>query len=372
MIHLDAKNGSKSLAPLLSVINRNTVLPVLECFAVKRTIDGVEFSSTDLETVVKTTINGQTHSGIYSFCVPAKKLSHLLKSSLSESISLSLAKNEESINIVMDGCRVTIPTQAIKNYPVEPLVDRSRKVTLNWREMSGALKRAMAFVSHDDLRPGMTGVCLSDRNGVIEIAATDGFMLFWQKLTLTPGNLKGIHKIMSAKACRCAIQLMAGEEEVEFSYDDNVWSLKAGGKEIISRFIDARYPDIHMVIPQKSTVEFCVDRKKLKAFLTLAIPFTDVDNKIRLKIYGDKIMVDRPMDKFDAYSVGYTIPITHMPKSESKNPDYSIWVNAKFLNKIISLDNDGAVLIKHNGDGEKPIVIDEKYLIMPIMVTERQ
>lgn len=138
------------------------------------------------------------------------------------------------------------------------------------------LKIASRFVGNDELRPVMSGVCITDKR----IAATDAQWLFKQD---TASELpEGIEIIIPKRVVELLNEGVSYSLSMWKTGETNVrvYYTLTDGDEIISfRPIEGKYPNIEVVIPTENPLTLAVDTKTFKEALEAALPSANHSTK---------------------------------------------------------------------------------------------
>ncbi len=230
-----AKAQKKLLVTAIKkTVSVNTVIAILE--DVLFTPDAAIVS--DLETYVKIPwkLPGVPETGV---CVPARMFIDILDMG-----DINECNVDQNFGIeFIDGKRRTkIMGENPDHYPKYPEGDFEEAGTLSKEDIE-RVKIALGYVSNDDLRPAMTGVLFGE-----ELCATDAHRLYHHKL--------GFKKefIVPKRTINILLSLDGDQWQVTYKETEKVKEVKflrADGVEVISRVIDARFPDWKVVVPDK-------------------------------------------------------------------------------------------------------------------------
>jgi DNA polymerase-3 subunit beta len=360
---LSTKESKKTFAPLLSVINKSSVLPILGSVYVCDGIGNkVSFTATDLENIVSIetgAIESATDSH-FCTCIEAQTIKHFLNNSLEDEIFFDGVPT--GINISSGGFKLNEETYNPDQYPKSPVLSNEKEITLSFAKLKQLATFALKFVSSDDLRPAMTGVNICDREGILFIVATDAHRMYFKEICPTPKNLFGISAVIPAKFFRI-MNMMNSAEDIKLSFCDGHIKFSKNREFIISRLIDANYPKWWDVLARYD-FKFFVIRKQLISFLKMAIAFCN-KSTYQIVVRVGKSSISISGADFDQ-SFEYSLPLYN----PSENFDeFSFAVNMKMLKEMVELDSkEHYVKIEHSKQMTKSIIIDDCMLLMPLMI----
>jgi DNA polymerase-3 subunit beta len=360
---IDVKRKKLLFRSLLSVINSSTVLPILEDVLIKRENGVISFSATDLENVVSFS---EEDSGVpFSVCVGAKSVYRIIQNSMSECVAIRV-QDKSKLSLQSGGFKLRLLADPVDQYPRFPVQeDVAKTLKLNVKGFIPYIEKALRFCSNDDLRPAMTGVCITDYKDQLHVVATDAHRLYWQPLCKTPKEFKACSFIIPQKGARLLVEMFITEIDIQLEFVSyHIWA-KTEGKLLISRLIDARYPDFHIVMPEEHPLTFYLKRKELSSLLRICDPFTNQStHQVRLSVSQDKIELSGGDDDF-AIDFEYSIPLYN---ASIGFESFEFALDARFWLESIRVVVDDNIKITHSMNPHRPIVVDDCVLIMPLML----
>lgn len=364
-ILLNVYSVKKLLASLFGVINHSTVLHILEDVKIETKGDQVSFTTSDLENVLTITTSQLHKEGSSAFCLKASVLKQFLNNALSETLSLNVSKLKDRVAVQNGEFSLSWPIENIDDYPKIPVIDGARIFNIDVKELRSRFMCAIKFASNDDLRPAMTGVCLTDYNNELYVVATDAHRLYFDGIMKTPLDVKYLNIILPKKGVITFLQSFA-KGMVEVAISKTHIQFKQENKCLISRLIDARYPDWPQILPNNE-LEFSMQRKNLLAFLRMAVPFVNRStNTIILVVNTMGITVSGGDIDFST-EFNYKMPIYNC---NLEFAPFRFGVNLKFLMQIAEISNDEYCKFSHAGLPFKSMIIDNHCLLMPLMLND--
>lgn len=359
---LSASSVKKKLSPIFSIINYSTVLPILEDVLVTNK-GKLSFTTTDLENELTMQIEPLHQEGDISFCLDGKAFKQLLNNSLSD--TLSFRPEGHKIKIKDGDFSLSWPLERVDEYPKCRVVQSNVITTIDLKDILHHFNNALKFSSDNDLRPALTGVSMLDWNDSIYIVATDAHRLYFGEVMKTPMNLKGVNLIIPKKGVIIILQAFSkGPANIRF--DANNIEFLQGDTRLVSRLIDAKYPEWQNVIPDND-IEFFMNRKQLLSFLKMAYLFVNCStNKVLLSIDNNGITATGGDLDWDT-EFNYKMPIYNCNK---KFKAFKFGVNLRFLMTTVSISKDEYCKFTHSGLPTKAMIIDGCCILMPLMLNE--
>jgi hypothetical protein len=193
---------------------------------------------------------------------------------------------EDGIYEILGESLRKVPNTPLDDYPRTPKNVNIKLAEINRQELVYILDLADNFVSSDELRPIMTGVSLSYKEGQMVIASTDANKLLRYELSsfhaekdfslILPVNYFDFLRFFDCDN----ITIYSSEnsdEKVLFDCDS---------RKIYFRNIDGRYPAIDSVIPSETNNQIVISKKVLSEMLATKTP-KDKDYQIEHCFYED-------------------------------------------------------------------------------------
>jgi len=358
-IELNAKKLRVAIGNLCQVVNASTVLPILESILVTVRDKKITFMASDLESVIEYSEDSAC-TGSVEFCIGAKDFLFFLKNSIDDNCTIDVT--EKIIKLSCGDFVVKFANnESPLNMPKVPVIDGDSKLNVKYDVLASKMLPAVRFVSKDYLRPAMTGVYFYKKDKQLKIAATDAHSLYYEDVIPFEKNIDSF--ILPHKSSLLFLSNFKGHD-VSIFQDGNHIKFKNENVILTCRKIDSKYPEINAVI-SKYDLNFYVKRKQFISFLKLAIQYTNKStNQIEFKVVKDKIMANGGDTDF-GFGFEYNLPIY--------NPSvpidvFSFAFNLKFVLKCLDLSKDEYVKINHSATATKSFTIDDRFLLMPLMM----
>lgn len=220
-----------------------------------------------------------------------------------------------------------------------------------------SLKKAVKFVSTDDLRPAMTHVLVEIREGKMQVVATDAHRLYLSQVFEVSGPKGNYEYLLPAKL----LSRLPKATKEEFT----LYELKDGTAALFGLempLLDARFPDYRVVMP---TYEHGVtfDRVTMIGKVKQTLPYANKSTgQVTLHINGQ---ID-----FGAQDVDFSFQSENKMAYKTKSmDDLTIAFNGKFLIAALSVFNTEDITLQAVTATKAGIITDgtETVLIMPLM-----
>jgi len=178
---------------------------------------------------------------------------------------------DEVIKLTVDGVKLkikagkytsTINGALADEFPELPELDEKKMVVYKMAadEFKLGLSEVILGASNDTTRPGLTGVYFNTSDGVLYIAATDGYRLIDKKFI---GKVESeVKAIVPTGALQEVLRSLSDDiDEIEMIFEENQVRFRLGEVEITSNLIDGLFPDYRKLMPEKIESEVILDKK---------------------------------------------------------------------------------------------------------------
>jgi len=161
------------------------------------------------------------------------------------------------------------------------------------------------------------------------------------------------------------------EDAVRVSYNNKNIFFKSGETLVISRLIDAKYPDYNAVIPANNDRLLTLNRRDFQNSLKRIVIYSNkTTNQVILNLVEDSLTIS-------AQDLDFSNEATEQVSCSYKNEPMTIGFNAKFLVEMLgvietdeillelSAPNKAGILLPAEQDGESQLMM----LVMPVMMS---
>jgi DNA polymerase-3 subunit beta len=359
-LQVTQENLAKALNNVARIaISSKNPLPILNNILLKTIDNRLSISATNLEIAITEKIGSKVHTN-GAITVPARLMQEYVSSLPSGVLDLEL--EEHKLHISTDQYRSTINGIIADEFPVVPEIDKGVAWTLPVKECRG-LAQVVFAASTDETRPVLTGVLLQSQKGTLYAAATDSYRLAEKKLIKTAQE---ISLLVPAAALQELLRILPdGLEEVEVIADAQQVLFRAGDLELVSRLIDATYPDYRKLIPTKFTTTATVDRDE---FITI----TKVSSLFARESAGSiTLKVDESTKQISITSIASQLGENTSNAMAVVKGSGEVTLNSRYLLDVLNVLSAKDVTFSFNGKLEPCVLTDSEsqdrtYLVMPL------
>ena len=222
------------------------------------------------------------------------------------------------------------------------------------------IKKALAFVSHDDLSPAMTCVCLDFSDGWVNCVSTDAHRLYLSPKFKT--DFQGEKQILLADLKAAEIKASKDIECITLveTFEGNKGQING----VKFNILDARYPDYKAVIPQDYENTMLIDSQTLQNSIKSVYSLSNKStSQVNISI-GENL-------KFQCQDVDFCFEgETECNYLHNTIPDMQIGFNARFLLECLRELKSTVLAIELSTPTKAALIKNEKetILLMPLML----
>lgn len=360
----------KHLQQVSGIISSNTVLPILEDFLFEIGVNQLTIVATDLETVMKVTMDIESKE-TGRVCIPAKILVDSLKNIPEQPLSFYVDENF-AVEITSDNGKYKVMGESADNFPKDPQIDAVTTFQMPSHVLVKAINKCQFATSNDDLRPAMTGIYFDLTTQGINTVATDAHRLV--KYSRTDISCpEDTHFIIPKKPLNLLRNVLpANDDMLEISYNEKHVFIKHDANEMICRLIDARFPDYRVVIPVDNPYELQVVKADFQNALKRVVVFSNKSTtQVTLTISGSELQIN-------GQDVDFNSEGNERMACQYNGEDMQISFNGRLLIEMLGALETQEVILELSTPSRAGILkpsesIDEEQLIMlvmPLMITQ--
>jgi DNA polymerase III subunit beta len=347
-----------------AVSNRGGTLTALTGIRAELTGDRLSLTGTDLELTiaVEIDVNGEADGVVV---LPAKLTLEIVRSL--EAGAVQVTVGDEEAEIVAGSATFTVLLLAPEGFPQQKGAE-AEPVSVPTAELARAVRQVVRAASRDETRSvALTGVLLAAEADGLRLVATDSYRLALRDLpglSLLSGETQ---VIVPARALSELVRVLGDADDVEVRLDANTASFTVGRVNVITRLIEAEYPNYRGLIPSNQPNHLTVGRDTLlEAVRRVGLMVQSTPTPIRLNTSGEQLELlaitpDRGEAR-EALSAKY------------EGEELTVAFNPEYLLDGIEATSGDEISIE-TVDGLKPAVLrstdDEGflYLLMPVRVS---
>ncbi len=362
----------KNLQQIGGVISNNTVLSILEDFLFELKDNTLTLTATDLETMMRITMDVNDAQGSGRICIPSKILLDYLKNLPDQPVTFSVNEQELAVEIASDAGKYKIGGEKADDFPKEPAPEQATSFTMPSIALTEGINKTLFAVSTDTLRPQMTGVYFEMASDSLTFVSTDAHRLVQYRrddvncpVSTTEGFVVPRKPLQQLRST-----LPADETQLQVSYNSSHLFVQSGRLSLSCRLIDAQFPDYKAVIPTDNPFQLTVNRADfISALRRVGVFANKTTNQVVLDINGNELQIS-------AQDIDFSYEGRERLNCQYNGEDMKIAFNSKLMVELINnLDGTeinvelstptraGIFRPTESGDNE-----DVLMLLMPLMV----
>ena len=264
---------SKALNNISRIAISKVTLPILNNVLIRVDDKKVSLITTNLDMAIVDFLPvSSSENGVIT--VPARLLAEFV-SNLPKGETIEITSDGDKAIITADKYSSTINGAPADDFPELPEINEKEAVVfkIGVDEFKTSVSQVIVASSNDLTRPALTGVYFVTIDNILRIAATDGYRLAEKKLI---SNVKSeVKAIVPSNSLQEVLRSINDDvEEVEISFNNDLVRFRLGEVEVISKLIDASFPDYQKLIPKDPEIKATLNREELARITKLAALFS--------------------------------------------------------------------------------------------------
>ena len=343
-------------------VNKST-LPILSNILIRVEDKKVSLITTNLDMAIIDYLPvSESENGVIT--VPARLITEFV-SNLPKGENIEITTNDTKVSIKAGRYSSVINGTLADDFPELPEIDEKKAVVFKTsaEEFKTSISQVIIASSNDLTRPALTGLCFDTNNGSLFAVSTDGYRL--AKKEIIKKVESEVKAIVPASTLHEVLRMISDDtEEVEISFNEDLVQFRLGETKIVSKLIDASYPDYTALIPKNNDTKVVLDRDELIRTIKLAALFAK-------SVDGSIVCEAKAPDSFSVKSIANEFGENDSSLQVAVEKDSKTRLNSRFfidaLNSIYTKE-----VIMEFSSSVKPIVIygknDDTYIhiIMPL------
>jgi DNA polymerase-3 subunit beta len=342
---------------------KNLSLPILSCVDIKASKNSLSIRATNLDCGIEIKIPAKVESE-GEIALHGAVMNSLL-AGLPKEKNITLESKDGNVLISTSANTTLIKTFSPDDFPSIPRLDTQKVIDINPKILVKGFKSVVYSASTSTVKPELASVYVYKDGGDLVFVSTDSFRLAEKKVKIKE-SLDFPSVIIPGKNVTDIIRTLDGiTDDIRVLFDKNQIAFEGKDIYLMSRVIDATFPDYKQIIPKVFVTEVVVLKQDLVDSLKTSHVFSDKFNQINVKALPSKksFIVSTKNSDVGEY--------TNSIDSSVTGQDVDINFNHKYLSECFqSIDSD-SIAISISGSN-KPLVmrgVSDKsftYLVMPM------
>lgn len=326
------------ISKTMGVIPTRSTIPELEYLLFSLSENKLTATGTDTEVTIisKIVVKGERDGSVL---IPTKRVFETLKNQPGKEITFIVEDEKSKIKISTDTGTFHPGGIESNKFPETPALKSPENFNISGKTFQEIISTTIFAVSHDDLRPSMTGVCFELQDATLNIVSTDGHRLVKQTLVLKPATKINRTFIIPTKALT-QIEKSLSDDDVQINLTDEYASFILKNATIITRLITEKYPNYNTVIPTDNNSKLIVEKSALlQATKIVAIYSNTISHQVRFALKENQI-------KIAAEDVDFGSDANETVSCEYNDDEMEIGFNANYIVDALTHLNGDSVVFK--------------------------
>ncbi len=352
----------EALATAGRAVSGRGTLPGLSGVRAQLTGDQLRLTGSDLDLTITIAVlvSGEA-DGVA--VIPARLASDIVRAL--EPGAVSVAADGDELLISAGRSQFSIRLIAGDEFPqIEQIA--SEPVELASAQLAEALKQVVPAASNDDSRPPLTGVLFASENGGLRLVATDSYRLAMRDVPGVSVLPEGQSVLIPSRALSELNRILGQGEKVELRLGEREASFHVGSVDLITRLIEADFPNYRGLIPDSHPNSLTVSREELLDALRRVKLLAREATPIRLEMSADGL-------ELAAVTQDVGTAREQLEGTYDGNP-LTVAFNPQYLLEGIEVSTSDEIVLS-TIDELRPAVVrmpgtdDFLYLLMPVRVS---
>ncbi|MDP3770759.1 MAG: DNA polymerase III subunit beta [bacterium] len=272
------ENLKAALSLIGHIASRQGSLPILSNVLMRADAKAVTLVTTNLEIAMTYHLRGKVEAD-GSVTTNAKLLGDVVNLLPRDRVDVEATATE--LKLQCRGSATKVRGMDAAEFPLVPAVERSHVVRVDAVAFRDALAQVAFAAATGSTRPELSGVLWRFDGSTATIAATDSYRLAERTITLAAcGVPKGTAIIVPLRTVQELLRVLGAPPEDDQPTELTIVPTQsqllavAGNLEVVSRLVDATYPDYAQILPRTWQTRVRVGRSELQTAVRAASLFS--------------------------------------------------------------------------------------------------
>ncbi len=356
----------KPLQSVAGVVERRHTLPILANVLIEKSGNMISFAATDLEIQITSMAPCDAGGQPVSVTVGARKLLDILRS-LPDNTDISLESQDSRLQVRTGHSRFNLQTLPAEDFPrLSEGTALNGKLVISQKSLKELLSLVQYAMAQQDIRYYLNGLLLVIEGNRIKVVATDGHRLAFasavldreyerQEVILPRKTVLELSKLITGSEEQLAIEIL--QNQIRFDFSNTV---------LISKLVDAKFPDYTKVIPTSHGQRMTLGRiPLLQALQRAAILSNEKIRGVRLVLTEKNLRIICTNTEQEEAQEEFEVEYTGTPLDIGFNISYLLDVLTNLDEETVNCDfgdSNSSVLVSIPGKD------DFKYVVMPMRI----
>jgi DNA polymerase-3 subunit beta len=259
-------NLAKGLNVVGRAVGTRSTLPVLSNILMATDNGRLRLAATNLEMGITAWIGASVEED-GGLTVPARTLGDLVNTLSPERVDLEVAVRTNTLRLACGATVANIKGIDMQEFPIvpEPEPDDER-LPIPVDMLRETISMVAIAAARDDSRPILTGVSITFENGLLTMAAADGFRLSVREIPLETEFYDSFSLVVPARTLIELARISADEEQfvqLILPQERSQVLFHMTNVDVVTQVIDGSFPDYRQIIPREVPTRTIVDTADL-------------------------------------------------------------------------------------------------------------
>lgn len=251
------------LAVVSRAISSRHAIQALSGVLVTADSSGVRLRATDNDLGIEATLDAEVE-GEGQTLVPGRLLADVVRSLGDEQVEIEPRGDHSDVEIRSGASRFHLRSLPAADFPPFPEVEGTA-VSLPASSLVETVNRVERAASRDDMRPVLTGVLVTLKDGSLTMVATDSYRLSVKQTPIEgeiPAEIEANVPVRALGELSRAVSVEKADE-VEVVLQESRAVFKVGSIEIGTVLIEGQFPNYRQLLPESFEHDVRIDRSEL-------------------------------------------------------------------------------------------------------------
>lgn len=363
------------LTQVVGLVANKSSLPILEnvLFRAKSETNELYLTTSDNESWLVVKFFALDVEEDTSFCLNAKDCLTTMRNLSDTTITLTVEESARIINGGYSNGKFSMPYVNADEYPQAPVANDLKEKGIGAQQLLAAIDKVRFAMANDELRPVMNSVHFDFLQDKLVTVATDG-----QKLVrYTDENAKGEDSVdyftLPKKPANLLPLLLQKENGmVSVRFNDKNAVVSSDGFHLVTRLLEARYPNYNTVIPDRANLpkKAIVNKDAILGALKRVMPMGNMSIElVKLSFGNNRVTISTENLDFSTSASEYI-------DCDYSGEEFAIGFKGSFLVQVIQNVNDDEIQMAFTDKSHAAIIepktqldgFDYISILMPMLI----
>ncbi len=319
-----------------SVVERRNTIPILSNIKISALEGGLTLTATDLVMELSEKLVADVKS-VGGVTISSQLFFEIIrKAPENADVTLKVDQKTGSVFVLFGESKFSLPTLPADDFPIMDALKLDVSLEIESKEFKNLINNSKFCMGLDESRQYLNGIYLHSSENAISTVATDGHRL--AKCTINKNDIKSFEGIIIPKKTVLEVSKIAEDytEKILLSFSKTRIKFIFGNLVIVSKLVNASFPDYESVIPKDNDQVMVVDCKSFSQTIDRVSTISDEKFRtVKFTISGNNCIVSSfGNDK----SIG-----TENVNVDFEGSEISINFNARYILDVLNIIKNGKV-----------------------------